>query len=105
VLTHVRLDSVALNPKPVPSVPFDKTFNAETGFVKKSAVKLLGDVYKTENSPALFGNKTNSIVPEVGWTVVTKPVAFEKDNVAKMEGPPTELGEDVPICLWGRFIF
>lgn len=71
-------------------MPFGKTSNTGTGSVKKSAVKLLVDMYETVNSPTLFGCKTNSVVPEVGWIVVTKPVAFGKDNVAKMEGPPAE---------------
>ena len=84
MLTLVILDSVTLNPEPVPSVPFDNTFDSDIGFVKKDIVKLSdgNPVYVTVNSPTLFGDRTNSIVPEVGWTVVTKPVAFEKDNVA-----------------------
>ena len=72
--------------------------------MKKDIVKLLegNPVYVTVNSPTLFGDRTNSIVPEVGWTVVTKPVAFEKDNVAYMLGPPAETTvawEDVPLCF------
>jgi hypothetical protein len=68
MLTHVRLDWVTFNPESASREPVDRsTFDTGIGLVKENIVKLLDcEVYETVIRPTLLGNKTNSIVPDVG---------------------------------------
>jgi hypothetical protein len=85
---------LTFNPESVPREPVDRsTFHAGRGSVKENIVKLFDcDVYETVIWPTPFGDRTNSIVPDVGWTTVTNPFTPEKDTVANIAGQAVPLG-------------